>query len=118
MRFKHCLASAPSALLTTASLFLAAASIPAAAQTETVLFSFQGIIGLSGSHPVGGLVADEAGNLYGTAAVAGRYGAGTVYELSPPATPGGAWTQTTIYAFENRFATPADGAAPQRAKCG
>ncbi len=113
MRFEHRLASAPSALLTTASLFLAAASIPAAAQTETVLFSFQGIIGLSGSHPVGGLVADEAGNLYGTASVGGRYGAGTVYKLSPPATPGGAWTQTPIYAFKNRFANPPDGAAPQ-----
>jgi hypothetical protein len=50
---------------------------------------------------------DNAGNLYGTAQVGGQSatyecylaGCGVVFELSPPTQPGGAWTETTMYAF-------------------
>jgi len=49
--------------------------------SETVLYSFTG--GSDGSNPNGGLIADGAGNLYGTATFGGASGAGTVFRLSP-----------------------------------
>jgi uncharacterized repeat protein (TIGR03803 family) len=68
----------------------------ASAQTENILFSFSE----TGSFwPQGGLVEDAKGNLYGTTEGGGTYGVGTIYELSPPAQAGGAWTQSTIYNF-------------------
>ena len=76
-------------------------SLPATAGgawTETVLHAFTG--GSDGGSPQAGLIADSEGNLYGTTAYGGasRYG-GTVFELTPPATAGGAWTETVLYAF-------------------
>jgi uncharacterized repeat protein (TIGR03803 family) len=69
---------------------------PKTAWTETVLYNFTG--GFDGYEPSGGLVFDNAGNLYGTASQSDTlYGA--VFELSPPATPGGTWTQTVLHAF-------------------
>src|SRR5580700_4834493 len=46
--------------------------------TEKVLYSFD--LGTGAYYPVGGLILDKAGNLYGTAQ-GGTYGAGTVFEL-------------------------------------
>jgi uncharacterized repeat protein (TIGR03803 family) len=46
------------------------------------------------------LIADKAGNLYGTTSSGGKYGFGTVYELMPP-TNGGGWTVTPLYSFRN-----------------
>jgi uncharacterized repeat protein (TIGR03803 family) len=60
----------------------------------TVLHSFTG--GSDGSAP-NGLIADSAGNLYGTTEIGGH--GGTVFKLSPPANPGGAWTETVLYSF-------------------
>jgi hypothetical protein len=77
--------------------------------TETLLYSFNGD---NGSVPLGGLIADEAGNLYGTVSSGGIpncYGwCGTVYELSPPSAAGGSWQETTLY----RFTGGRDGAHP------
>lgn len=64
------------------------------AQVETVLYTFLG--GKDGSNPDCTLVADSAGNLYGTAPSSPF---GEVFELSPPATSGGAWTKTVIHKF-------------------
>jgi uncharacterized repeat protein (TIGR03803 family) len=47
---------------------------------ETILHSFYGL-GLNASDPVGGLVMDSEGNIYGAAKFGGTYGAGAVYEL-------------------------------------
>ncbi len=58
--------------------------------TETVLYSFTG--GSDGVNPWAGLIMDSKGNLYGTTMFGGSLGAGTVFELSPPATQGGPWT--------------------------
>src|SRR5260370_24220932 len=110
MIFKGNLMTAPSALRTALLAFVTAGCIPAAARTENVLYRFQG--GADGSQPAAGLIADKAGNLYGTTTTVGTSGFGTVYELSPPATPGGAWTQTTLYSFQG-FLTGSDGANPQ-----
>jgi uncharacterized repeat protein (TIGR03803 family) len=75
--------------------------------TETVLHRFTG--GRDGIGPVGDLVGDANGNLYGTTHAGGAGcsdGCGTVFELSPAA--GGGWTETVLYAFKGGR----DGAKP------
>ncbi len=87
--------------------------------TETVLYVFKGAKFGDGDLPAGGLVIDNQGNLYGTTAYGGTgncllegspgSGCGTVYELSPPAQKGGAWTETILYSFP----TAVQGYLPQ-----
>jgi uncharacterized repeat protein (TIGR03803 family) len=48
---------------------------------ETVLHSFTG--GKDGGQPLGGVVQDGAGNLYGTASIGGKYQVGTAFKLTP-----------------------------------
>ncbi|HTA23441.1 MAG TPA: choice-of-anchor tandem repeat GloVer-containing protein [Terriglobales bacterium] len=76
--------------------------------TETVLYVFKGVLYEDGDYPGGGLVIDSEGNLYGTTAYGGtgncvilqiHGGCGTVFELSPPAQKGGAWTESILYSF-------------------
>ncbi len=74
-------------------------SPPAAGQTAwttTVLTSFDGV---NGSYPLGSLIADSAGNFYGTTSGGGAAGDGTVFELSPPQAGQTAWTETILFAF-------------------
>jgi hypothetical protein len=73
---------------------------------ETTLYKFAG--GADGANPQGGLVRDEAGNLYGTT-TAGALGFGVVYKLTPPASPGEAWTESTLHEFAG---SPSDGSSP------
>jgi uncharacterized repeat protein (TIGR03803 family) len=56
-------------------------------------------LGLGADGPDGGLVSDKAGNLYGTTLGGGPFGAGTVFELSPPK-QGAPWILTVLHAFE------------------
>ena len=66
--------------------------------TETILHSFTG--GVDGEFPLGGLVMDHAGNLYGTTQGSGGNNVsdgGTVFEVSP--VEGGGWTETVLYSF-------------------
>jgi uncharacterized repeat protein (TIGR03803 family) len=52
--------------------------------TETILHSFSAGIGdPDGSNPVGGVVLDSSGNLYGTTSAGGQANAGTVFEITP-----------------------------------
>ena len=84
-------------------------SPPAAAGgtwTETVLHSFGGAG--DGVYPFGALTPDSAGNLYGNSTWGGPTNRGTVFELSPPATAGGTWTETLLYSFTGE----PDGLAP------
>jgi uncharacterized repeat protein (TIGR03803 family) len=62
--------------------------------TETVLYQFSG--GYDGSNPVGDLIFDQAGNLYGAAFSGGIAGWGLVYELTPS---NGFWAETVLYSF-------------------
>jgi uncharacterized repeat protein (TIGR03803 family) len=50
--------------------------------TATVLYAFS-IDSPNGQNPNCGLIFDSAGNLYGTTAYGGTYGAGTVFEVTP-----------------------------------
>ena len=64
--------------------------------TETILFSFNGT---NGSLPEERLLLGAGGVLYGTTDGGGVSDAGTVFQLTPPAAPDGAWTETVLYAF-------------------
>ncbi len=62
--------------------------------------------GTNGSLPRSSLVADEAGNLFGTTSEGGLttcfpYSCGVIFELSPPMQGSGGWTETTIYSFSS-----------------
>jgi uncharacterized repeat protein (TIGR03803 family) len=62
--------------------------------TEKVLYSFQN--GSDGSYPIGGLIFDQSGNLYGAVDNGGSGGGGTVFELTPS---GGGWNYNLLYSF-------------------
>jgi|HubBroStandDraft_6_1064221.scaffolds.fasta_scaffold87117_3 hypothetical protein len=83
--------------------------------TETVLYNFKG--GTDGQLPVGDLVFDKQGNLYGATQYGGGYGScnpsfyqhcGTVFKLSPPKTKGSKWTEKVLHGFKGGT----DGANP------
>ena len=69
----------------------------ASALTESTIYSFTQT---DSFWPEGGLVEDASGNLYGTTAGGGTYGAGTVYQLSPPAQGVTTWTKTVLWNFQ------------------
>ena len=69
--------------------------------TETVLYSFQGLN--DGQNPLGGVILDVAGNIYGGTFDGGINGGGTVYELSPS---GGSWTLNVLYSFVGGYGGP------------
>ena len=83
----------------------------ASAASEEVIYSFQG--GSDGAYPYSDLVADAAGNLYGTTEYGGtdgdwcNIGCGTVFELAP--TKDG-WRHQVLYRFNGNVN---DGYSPQ-----
>ena len=54
--------------------------LPAGSHATKTLATFDGI---KGAHPFAGLIRDSKGNLYGKTTAGGRFGDGTVFELSP-----------------------------------
>ena len=84
------------------------------AWTETILHTFSSKGG-DGTRPLSMLVQDADGALYGTTTTGGSFacgsdeGCGTIFKLSPPAKPGGAWSESIIYRFTG---THGDGWAP------
>jgi hypothetical protein len=70
--------------------------------TERTLYSFHG--GTDGSNPMAGLIADEAGNLYGVTPAINNQSGGSVFELTPS---GGNWTFHLLYDL------PGQGLGPQ-----
>jgi uncharacterized repeat protein (TIGR03803 family) len=73
----------------------------AQAQTLTTIHSFTGTNG-DGEYPFpeARLPFDNNGALYGTTAGGGTANWGTVYQLVPPATQGGAWMENVLYSFQ------------------
>jgi len=91
------------------------------AWTETVLYSFP--TSKQGYLPNGNLVFDSAGHLYGATMFGGGYGTscdpfyqycGAVFELSPPKTKGGEWTEKVLHGFKGMKpgSSTGDGANP------
>ena len=74
---------------------LLTASIAAVGQ-ESVLHSFQPG-GRDAAFPSAALIADGAGNLYGTSPYGGTYNEGVVFELI--AQQGGGWTEKVLHSF-------------------
>ena len=68
---------------------------------ETVLYSF--MAGTDGCYPYGGLLRDNAGNLYGTTEVCGASGVGTVFKVSKSG------KETILHSFAG---PPSDGEFP------
>jgi|HubBroStandDraft_1064217.scaffolds.fasta_scaffold09981_4 uncharacterized repeat protein (TIGR03803 family) len=91
-------------------------STPGGPWTEQVIHNFQGGTvegGGDGANPTSGVIFDENGVLYGTTTAGGAGNSGTVYQMRPPAEPGGAWTERVIYnigaAFDAPYARPVLG---------
>jgi uncharacterized repeat protein (TIGR03803 family) len=70
------------------------------ASNVTTLYEFAG--GTDGSNPVGGVVLDAAGNVYGTTELGGAYNWGTIFKLDT------AGNETVLYSFTGG----ADGLEP------
>jgi uncharacterized repeat protein (TIGR03803 family) len=73
--------------------------------TQTVLHSFQ--YNGDGSTPMGGVIQDASGNIYGTTYEGAQFGGGVVFELTPQTD--GTWTETILHSFETNGS---DGNAP------
>jgi uncharacterized repeat protein (TIGR03803 family) len=73
---------------------------------EQILHQFPAYQG-DGEYPYAGLIADEAGNVYGATESGGAcYGCGTVFELTPGSD--GTWQETILH----EFSKPSDGLNP------
>jgi len=77
------------------------------AWTASIIYRFSGP---DGSAPLGSLLLGSKGQLYGTTYIGGAAGEGTVFELTPPTSPGGQWTETVLYSFNDTNGN--DGAIP------
>jgi uncharacterized repeat protein (TIGR03803 family) len=78
--------------------------------TESILWSFAGgsiFGGTDGKIATRGMIFDAGGNFYGTTEEGGRFDfgglGGTVFELTPPSTSGGNWTESVLWAFGQCF---------------
>ncbi len=81
--------------------------------SETVLHNFGA--GKDGQYPVGNLIFDASGNLYGVTEGGGAFGngtenvGGTAFKLAPPSKSGGSWTESVIHSF----GSGSDGISPK-----
>jgi len=72
--------------------------------TQNVLYHFQD--SGDGGYPVGGLIFDASGNLYGTTSYGGSGNGGTVFELSPL---GGYWNFKLLYSLSGNGESGSNG---------
>jgi uncharacterized repeat protein (TIGR03803 family) len=78
--------------------------------SESVPYHFCSLTGCSdGSEPSGGLIFDQAGDLYGATQGGGASGGGTVFKLVPNGD--GTWSETVLYNFCS-LTSCTDGARP------
>ena len=81
------------------ALGLFIASNPAAAQQFSALYAFTGPRNGDGAYPLGGVVTDFTGAVYGTTQSGGKHGVGTAFKLTPPAAGETQWTEEIIHSF-------------------
>src|SRR5258708_3832263 len=93
----------PKRLLASSAVFLCLVTI-AGAQTLNTLFDFT-FDSSTGDFPTQ-LIAGPNGAYYGTALEGGTNNNGVIFEMVPPGTQGGPWTETILYTFN---AYPAAG---------
>ena len=86
------------------TLLLTCAPMPADAQTYKVLHTFTGAPN-DGDEPLGTLLRDAAGNLYGTTQGGGRFGSGVVYQLLAAS----GWQDNTLNDFQQGGSSPESG---------
>jgi hypothetical protein len=80
--------------------------------TETVLYSFCSLARcIDGYNPAFRLLMNK-GAFFGATPYGGTNRGGTVFKLTPPATPGNPWTETVLYSFCS-LSNCADGDGPR-----
>jgi uncharacterized repeat protein (TIGR03803 family) len=84
-----------------ASFIAAVATLPALPATAATLTRLASFNGTNGQYPLAGLIADSAGNLYGTTYEGEASGLGTVFKLTPPAAGKKAWKETVLVSFNS-----------------
>ena len=92
------------------ALFLALAILPCATAQKAsrpfeYLYRFAGAPDASDPDLVPPLAIGTGGVIYGVTNYGGTYNSGAVYSLTPPALPGGAWTEAVLHGF----GAPGDG---------
>jgi uncharacterized repeat protein (TIGR03803 family) len=98
-------------------LAAAATSVFPAGAAEKTLYAFKPLPApgepQTGAYPLGTLLRDANGALYGATWLDGPYGSGTIFKLSPPAAGQTEWSLSVIYAFTGGL--DGDGPNPVRA---
>src|ERR1700682_4008949 len=94
-RMRRIISARLRAVLAPLSFAMITASVAGAA-TEKVIHTFNAYG--NGALPQSSLVADAAGNLYGTTSTGGSANAGVVFELTP--TSSGKWKQRILHDFQ------------------
>jgi len=95
MKCNQRMAKLGAALLAFVTITLLLASGASAQGTYKTLYKFPG--DRARYVPTGGLIFDQAGNLYGTTRQGGAHGGGVVFKLAPNAD--GTWTESVLYDF-------------------
>lgn len=83
-------------------------SYPGGRWTEAILHYFAGPPN-DGSTISANVIVGSGGEIYGTTEYGGTLGGGTAYELMPPSSPAGQWTEIVLHSFAGY---PYDGVAP------
>jgi uncharacterized repeat protein (TIGR03803 family) len=81
---------------------------PGSSWSEKIIYNFKGEPD-DGAQPVGSLIFDAEGNIYGATASGGTDDVGTIYELKPSA---GIWTDKILHSFIRDTSGPGDGEFP------
>jgi hypothetical protein len=97
----------PAGLIGCGTVFeLTPPAAPGAGWTEQVIYTFMG--GPDGANPTAVLAVGNGGVLYGATPSGGISSLGTLFSLTPPASPGGTWTEA-VYSFTG---LNGDGSSP------